>query len=85
MLFILSIVFTILNPCVIDLKINEGDVCLADCTNTHTILRDKRHFLDLTLTNVNVSTRSGTTNLFEGFERVNIILKNGTRFHINDA
>ena len=40
LLFILSIVFIsfILNPCVINLKINEGDVCLVDCATTHTIL-----------------------------------------------
>ena len=63
---------------------NEGDVCLADYTTTHTILRDKRYFLDLTLTNANVGTISGTTNLIEGFRRANIMLLNGTRFHIND-
>ena len=64
---------------------NEGDVCLTNNTTTHTILQDKICFLDLTLTNVNVSTISGTTNLIEGFERENIMLPNGTRFHINDA
>ena len=33
LLLILSIVFIsfILNPCVIDLKMNKVDVCLADC------------------------------------------------------
>ena len=51
----------------------------------HTILRDKRYFLDLTLTNVNLSIISGTANLIEGFEIANIMLPNGTRFHINDA
>ena len=64
---------------------NEGDVCLVDCTTTHTILRDKIYFLDLTLTNANVSTISGTTNLIEGSRRANIVLLNGTQFHINDA
>ena len=64
---------------------NEGDVCFVDCATTHIILRDKRYFLDLTLTNVNMSTVSGTANLIEGFKRANIILLNGTRFHINDA
>ena len=67
------------------MKMNEGNVCLVDCATTHTILRDKRYFLDLTLTNANVSTISGTTNLIEGFGRVNITLPNGTRFHINDV
>ena len=75
----------ILNPCVIDLKMNDGDVCLTDYAITHIILLDKRYFLDLTLTNANVSSISGTTNLIEGFGRTNIMLPNGTRFHINDA
>ena len=53
---------------------NEGDVCLANCATTCTILRDKRYLLDLTLTNANVSTISGTKNLIEGFEIANIML-----------
>ena len=64
---------------------NEGNVCLVDCTTTRTILRDKRYFLDLTLINANVSTISGTANLIEGFGRANIMLPNRTWFHINDA
>ena len=64
---------------------NEGDVCFANCTITHTILRDKRYFIDLTLTNANVSMISGTINLIEGLEIENIMLPNGTRFHINDV
>ena len=64
---------------------NEGDVCLVDYATTHTILRDKRYFLDLTLTNANVSTIFGTANLIEGFGRANITLPNGIRFHMNDA
>ena len=64
---------------------NEGDVWLADCATTHTILRDKRYFLDFTLTNANVSTISGTANLIEGSGRENMMLPNETRFHINDA
>ena len=64
---------------------NDDDVCLADYATTHTILRDKRYFLDLTLTNANVNTIFGTANLIEGSKRANIMLLNGTRFHINDA
>ena len=45
------------NPRVIDMKMNEGDVCLADCATKHTILQDKRYFLNLTLTNVNYHIR----------------------------
>ena len=65
---------------------NEGDTCLVvDCATIHAILQDKKYFLDLTLTNVNVSTIFGTTNLIEDSRRTNITLTNGTRFHINDA
>ena len=64
---------------------NDGDVCLADCEITQTILQDKRCFLDLTLTNANVCTIFGTENLIEVSERANTMLANGTRFHINDA
>ena len=67
------------------LKMNENDVCFADCATTHTILRDKRYFLELALIKANVSTISSTTNLVEGSGRANITLPNETRFHINDA
>ena len=64
---------------------NEDDICLADYATTHTILRDRRYFLDLTLTNANVSVISDSANLIEGSGRANIMLPNGTRFHINNA
>ena len=64
---------------------DDGDVCLADCATTHTILRDKRYFLSLTLTSGNVSTISSTSNLIEGSGSANIMLPKRTRFHVNDA
>ena len=67
------------------LKMNENDVCFTNCATTHTIFRDKRYFLKLTLIKANVSTIYGITNLVEGFRRANITLPNGTRFHINDT
>ena len=57
---------------------NKGDLFLVDYATTHTILQDKRYFLDLTLTNANVSTISGTITLIEGSRRANIMLPNGT-------
>ena len=51
----------------------------------HTIFQDKRYFLDLILSHDNVSTIFGTVKLIEGSGRANIMLPNGTRFHINDA
>ena len=67
------------------LKMNEDDACLANYATTHTILRDKRYFIELTLIKANASTISSTTNLVEGYGKGNIMLPNGTRFHINDA
>ena len=64
---------------------NKGDVCLVDCVTTHTILQEKRYFLNLALMNGNVSTICGTKNLVEGFGRANIMLSNGIRFLINDV
>ena len=51
----------------------------------HTILREKIYLFNLIITNISVSPISGTTNLIEGSGRVNIMLQNGTIFHINDA
>ena len=83
MFFLILVVFKI--HVVFGLKMNEDDVCLVDCATTHTILRDKIYFLELILIKTNVSTISGTINLVEGSGRANIMLPNGTRFHINDA
>ena len=69
----------------LNFKMNEGDVCLVDYATTHTILREKIYFFNLITTNTSVSTISGTSNLIEGSGRANIVLPNGTRFHINDA
>ena len=60
-------------------------VYVSKTVQPHTILRDKRYFLELTLIKANVSTIFGTTNLVEGFGRANIMLPNGIRFHINDV
>ena len=69
----------------IGLKMNEDDLFLTNCAKMHTILRDNKHFLQLTLTKVNVSIIFVTINLIEGSGRVNIMLSNGTKFHINDS
>ena len=66
-------------------KINDGDICLVDCETTHTILRERKYFSNLILTNAHVSTISRTSDLIEGSGRANIMLPNGTRFRINDA
>ena len=67
------------------LKMNEDDVCFTNCETTHTILQDKRYLIELALIKAHVSTIFGTTSLIEGSGRGNIMLPNGTIFHINDA
>ena len=64
---------------------NDGDICLADCATTHTILQEKTYFLNLIVTNVNLSTISSTSDLIEGSRIANIMILNGIRFYINDA
>ena len=61
------------------------DACLVDCATTHTILRDKKYFSNLTLVSFNVQTISGLVNLIKGSKRATIILPNGTKFQIDDV
>ena len=67
------------------LKMNKDDEYLTYCATTHTILQNKRYFLELTLIKSNRSTISYTTNLVEGSKKENIMLPNGTKFHVNDV
>ena len=87
MLFSLCFVLLVISKIhvLFGLKMNKDDVCLTNYATMHTILRDKRFFIELTLIKVNVSTISSTTNLVEGSGRANIILPDKTRFHINDV
>jgi hypothetical protein len=61
------------------------DFCLADSTTTHTILKDKKYFQQLSLSKAYVNTISGSSNLIEGFGRANIMLLKGTKLYIDDA
>ena len=51
---------------------SPGDACLVDCATTHTILRDKKYFSNLTLVPFNVQTISGPINLIKGSGRATI-------------
>ena len=64
---------------------SPGDACLVDCATTHTILRDKKYFSNLTLVPFNFQTISGPVDLIKGSERATIVLPNGTQFQIDDA
>ena len=59
--------------------------CLVDYATTHTILRDKKYFSNLTLVPFNVQTISGLVELIKGSGRATIVLPNGTKLQIDDA
>ena len=65
LLFTLCLVLLVISKIhvLFGLKMNEDDEYLIDCVTTHTILRDKRYFVKLTLIKTNVSTISSTMNL----------------------
>ena len=46
---------------------DDMDIFVVDSGSSHTILRDKRYFINLTLKNANVSTIAGIANLIEGY------------------
>ena len=62
-----------------------GDICLADCATTHSILQKKKYFSQLTLAPSNVTTISGLVNLIDGSSKATIILPGGTILHLQDA
>ena len=61
------------------------DFCLADSATTHTILKDKKYFQQLSLSKAYVNTISGSSNLIEGFGRANIMLPRETKLYIDDT
>ena len=62
-----------------------GNTCLVDCATTHTILRDKKYFSNLTLVQSNVNTISSHVDLIKSSGRATIILPSNTPFQITDA
>ena len=68
-----------------DAKVNDEILCLTDSGIIHTILKDKKYFLNLILAKANVSTISDVANLIEGYGRAHILIPDGTKFIINDA
>ena len=64
---------------------SHGNARLVDCATTHTILRDKKYFSNLTLVPFNVQTISSLVDLIKGSKRATIVLPNSTKFQIYDA
>ena len=61
------------------------DACIADCATTHTFLRDKKYFSNISLVKSNVNTILGLVDLIQGSRRATILLPTGTKIHINDS
>ena len=61
------------------------DEFVVDSGSSHTILRDKRYFINLTLKNANINTIAGIASLIEGYGQANILLSKGTHLEISDA
>ena len=61
------------------LEMSENkDVFVVDSGSSHTILRNKRYFINLTMKNANINTIAGIASLIEGYGRANILLPKGT-------
>ena len=71
-----------LSSCVIK---DEESFCLADSATTHTIFKNQKYFLNLTLAKANVNTISGASAIIEGSRRANLVLPNGTCLFIENA
>ncbi|KAK9932391.1 hypothetical protein M0R45_019630 [Rubus argutus] len=59
--------------------------CLTDCGTTHTILRHRQLFLNLTPTYSSVTTKAGPSNLVQGRGPAQFLLPNGTTIDVTHA
>ena len=64
-------------------KQNTKDTCLADSATTHTILRNHKYFLNLTVLKASVNIISGPGDLIEGSGRAMILLPNNTKIWLS--
>lgn len=64
---------------------DDMDVLVVDSGSSHTILRNKRYFINLTIKSANISTIAGIAGLIEGYGQANILLPKGTHLEIQDA
>ncbi|WZZ50510.1 hypothetical protein YC2023_050617 [Brassica napus] len=66
-------------------KINTKDICIPDSGTTHTILKHRKYFSELKLTNITVNTISGPADLIEGIGKAHFTLPIETKFSINNT
>lgn len=62
--------------------LHDREMCLADSTTTHIIIRNKKYFMSLTLLEVKVNTIWGPAPMIEGFGRAMLILVHGIELHM---
>jgi len=62
----------------------DENLCLANNTITHIILKENKYFEYLTLIKANVTTISCLTNMIKGSKSANILLLNNTKLSIKD-
>lgn len=61
------------------------DTLVVDSGTSHTILKDKKFFVNLTLKDANVSTIAGVSSLIKGHGQAYVLLPNGTHLEIDEA
>ena len=64
---------------------DHKEQCLVDSATTHTILKNKEYFTQLTVYEGNVNTISGVAKLIEGSGKACLLLPRGTKLIIKDA
>ena len=63
----------------------DKNMLVVDSGSSHTILKDKRYFVNLTLRSANINTVAGTGRLIEGHGQAHLMMPNGTHLEISDA
>ena len=58
---------------------------VVDSGSSHTILKDKRYFVNLILKSANINTIAGTASLIEGHGPAHLVMPKGTHLEISNA
>ncbi|KAJ9556932.1 hypothetical protein OSB04_011546 [Centaurea solstitialis] len=58
---------------------------MVDSGSTHTVLKKRGYFSQLTIQKANISTISGAVNIIEGFGKAHVLLPGGTNLKIENA
>ena len=66
-------------------RMNEISILVVDSGSSHTILRDKRYFVNLIMQSANIHTIAGVAGLIEGHGQAYILMPKGTRLEIKNA